>query len=121
MRVALGLIGIVLATGLVSAQASKPKDTKAELAKLEKSYKASKAAYVKKPKDANLKKKYVQATVDFGTATMMSGDLTPKVKYPGALKLYREALKVDPKNKVALENKKMIEDIYRSMGREIPK
>jgi tetratricopeptide (TPR) repeat protein len=52
---------------------------------------------------------------------MTSPALTPKEKYPKALALFREALKVDPKNKVALENKNMIEQIYKSMGRPIPK
>ncbi len=51
---------------------------------------------------------------------MTSPLLGAKVKYPRALRLYREALKLDPNNKEAKANKKMIEDIYRSMGRPIP-
>lgn len=94
---------------------------KAKLASLTQTYTASKAAYKKKPKDAKVKKTYVSSTVALGTATMNAGSLRPQVKYAGALRLYREALAIDPKNKEALANKKMIEDIYQSMGRPIPK
>lgn len=94
---------------------------KPDLKTLEASYSSAKAVYAKKPKDAAAKKKYVAATVAFGTATMMSDKLAPRVKYVGALRLYREALKIDPKNKEALENKNMIERIYKDMGRPIPK
>lgn len=94
---------------------------KSRLAKLEATYTSAKAAHSKKPKDAKLRKAFVDATVKLGTATMISVYLAPKDKYPRALRLYREALRIDPKNKEASENGKMIEDIYRSMGKEIPK
>ncbi len=116
--VALALMGACLAAAQNPAEM---KTEKAKLAKLEKSYVAAKAAYVKTPKDAVKKRAYITATVTFGTAVMNSGALAPRQKYPRALNLYREALKLDPKNKEALENKKMIEDIYRQMGRPIPK
>lgn len=83
-------------------------------------YTRSKAAFVKNPKDSKIKKGYIDATVSFGTISMNSPVLTPKQKYPQALKLYREALKIDPKNEIALNNKKMIESIYKSMNRPIP-
>lgn len=91
------------------------------LATAKAAYVTAKGAYTKKPSDAKLKKAYVVATVKFATATMTSGALSSKEKYPGALRLYREALKVDPKNKEALQNKQMIEQIYQSMGKPIPK
>ncbi|MFZ4508137.1 MAG: hypothetical protein ACOYON_10640 [Fimbriimonas sp.] len=94
---------------------------KKELAKVEKQYVAAKASYTKKPKDAKLKKAYIEATVKFGTATMTNASLSPREKYAPALRLYREALKLDPTNKEAANNKKMIEDIYVQMGRPIPK
>lgn len=122
MRPALVFVtACLLVTGMAHGQAKKADPEAAKLAKLETSYKAAKAKSVKKPKDAALRKAYVAATVSYGTAMMNAGSLPPRQKYPGALNLYREALKVDPKNKEATENKKMIEDIYRSMGRPIPK
>ena len=80
---------------------------------------STKKAYAKTP-NAKTKKTYVDATVKFATASMNSEALDRKVKYKQALKLYREALKVDPKNAEAKENAKMIEDVYRSMGKPIP-
>lgn len=98
----------------------KKEEEKKKLAKLEKSYKDTKAAYLKVKTDKAKKTAYVNATVKLATATMTSPILGAKVKYPKALRLYREALKIDPKNKEAAANKKMIEDIYKQMGREIP-
>ncbi len=115
---------LALAAAMAGAQTSADKKTEEEkkkLAKLEKTYKEAKSAYTKTPKDAKKKKAYVDATVKLGTATMRSPILGPKEKYPKALRYYREALKIDPKNKEAAANKKTIEDIYKSMGREIPK
>jgi hypothetical protein len=88
-----------------------------DLKKLKADYDTAKAAYAKDPKTKDV---YVTATVKYGTATMLADSLTPKEKYPGALKLYREALKLDPKNEEATKNKTMIEDIYKQMGRPIP-
>ena len=95
--------------------------SKADLAKLEKEKDALKVAFEKAPNDAKAKEAFIKKTVELGTATMMAGDeLTPKEKYGGARKFYREALKVDPDNEEATNNKKMIEDIYKQMGRPIP-
>ena len=119
-RPVLLLLAFVVAPLTFAQTASLDKD-KANMAKLEKNYKLTKTAFAKKPKSEPLRKKYADATVAFGTATMMTGTLSPHAKYAGALHLYREALKVDPHNAEALKNKKMIEDIYQSMGRPIPK
>jgi tetratricopeptide (TPR) repeat protein len=97
------------------------KAEKAKLDKLEKHYLAAKASGAKAKAGTPKFKAYVEATVAYGNLVMTSPALTPKEKYPKALALFREALKVDPKNKVALENKNMIEQIYKSMGRPIPK
>lgn len=114
------LLILVSAIGAAAlAQPSSAEHTK--LAKLEQAYKTSKVSFTKKPKDPKVRKAYVAATVSFGTATMLAGSLPPCQKYPTALRLYREALKVDPKNKEALDNKKQIESIYESMGKPIPK
>jgi hypothetical protein len=122
MRRIASLVGLAaLLSAAVFAQTAKLDQDKHNLATLEKAYKSSKATYSKKPKDPVVKKRYVSATVAFATATMNTQTQTSKQKYPGALRLYREALKADPKNREALENSRMIEDIYRSMHRPIPK
>jgi hypothetical protein len=82
--------------------------------KLEKQSKA-------KPKDAKLKLKVADAFYQTGHAMMFSDKLGPRVKYRGALKNYRTALSYDPGHKKAAEEKKTIEDIYKSMGRDVPK
>lgn len=44
----------------------------------------------------------------------------PRVRYTTALREYRKVLAYDKSNKKAAENIKTIEDIYKSMGREVP-
>lgn len=115
-------VGItLLLASTVTAQSKTVSPERAKLDRLAKVYREAKAKHLKAPKDAKLKTAFVKATVDFGTATMTSPILAPKDKYPAALRLYREALKLDPKNKEATANKKTIEDIYRGLGRPIPK
>jgi len=88
-----------------------------DLKKDQANYDAAKAAYGKDPKT---KDAYVQATIKLATDTMGSNSLESKVKYPAALRLYREALKVDPTNKDAMDYKNLIEGIYKQMGRPVP-
>lgn len=97
-----------------------PKMSKA-LAPLEKAMNDAQAKWKKTPKDAKLKKAYVEATYKYARAAKLDADLPPPVKYRAALALYRKALAVDPKHKASLEEKKEIEDIYKQMGRPIPK
>ena len=99
-------------------------EIKAEATKisaLEKSYKAAKAVSVKKPKDAKKRAAYIKATNAYAYKVMTAASLAPKDKYPIALRLYRESQKVDPTDKDSKKWLKGIEDIYRSMGRPIPK
>jgi hypothetical protein len=42
-------------------------------------------------------------------------------KYPEALKVYDEALAVDPTNDEAKTNRQLILDIYAQLGKEPPK
>jgi hypothetical protein len=81
--------------------------------KLEKQSKA-------KPKDAKLKLKVADAYYQAGHTMMNSPKLASRVKYRGALKHFRMALKYNPKHSKTLSEKKMIEDIYKSMGRPVP-
>ena len=92
---------------------------KEDVAELQKKQEDAKAAFDKAPKDDKAKKEYVDATVKLATATMM-GPLPPNQKYRAALKLYREALKIDPTNAEATEYKNTIEGIYKDMGRPVP-
>jgi len=109
----------MLAAMAVAAFGQDNLDLKA-LNKLQKEQVAAKSAFKRHPKDATAKQKYVAATVKLGTADMSSDALDRKVKYKKALQLYREALKVDPNNVEAKNNKQLIESIYKSMGRPVP-
>lgn len=51
---------------------------------------------------------------------MLDPDLGPKEKYPKSLGMFRDAIKIDPNNALAKESIKLIEDIYKSMGRPVP-
>ena len=95
--------------------------TPAEVAAYGKAYDAAKKSLAAKPKDKRLQKAFVVATDRYATATMNAPSLPPRMKYPTALRLYREALKVDPANHEAKNNADMIVSIYKSMGRPVPK
>lgn len=120
-RFAIGMLFVLASLPLMAQGSTTEKAERAKLTRLERQYTAAKSAYTKQPRNAELKKRYVAATVALGTATMNSPILAPKEKYPKALRLYREALKIDPKNKEARENHDVIVHIYKSMGRPVPK
>ena len=113
-------LALAMSGGAWAQQTTKPSDEAKERARLATEYQKAKAAHAKNSRDKKAKSAYVEATVTYGNAVMMSPNLVPKDKYPQALKLFREALKVDPGHKRAKANKTMIEDIYKSMGRPIP-
>ncbi|HYO83029.1 MAG TPA: tetratricopeptide repeat protein [Bryobacteraceae bacterium] len=81
---------------------------------------ALEAAHKKNPKAADVQKTLVEALVAKGDSFMYSQELPPRMKYPGALKAYRQALSIDKSNKKAQENIAAIENIYKSMGRPVP-
>ncbi len=72
------------------------------------------------PSDPALKLSLVQAHLKFGNFYMFNDTLAPRIKYPNALKQYREVLKIDATNQDAKENAQQIIDIYKMMGREVP-
>ncbi len=79
------------------------------------------ADYKKKPGDPTLKAAYVDATYKFGHAVMEDqGKIPPRIQYRAALALYRRALAVDPKHKPSLDDKALIETIYKQMGMPVP-
>ena len=114
------LLGTALAQG--PFQQSKPSPADQErLTKLEKAYKAAKSALEKTPKSPKAKKDFTTIGAAYGHESMVSNALPPRTKYPQALKIYREVLKVDPNEKTAKSESELIISIYKQMGRPIPK
>jgi tetratricopeptide (TPR) repeat protein len=101
-------------------KAVSPAAEKQNISKLLKNHSAIKAAFKKNPKDAKLKKKYVDSNVALGMQYTYSNTVDRKQKYRIALGYFNEALKYDPKNKDATETRNLIVSIYRSMGRPVP-
>ena len=99
-----------------------PKDDPS-LLPLEKAFVASAGSLKKSPKDAKVKKAYVEAAYKYGKTCEdnASGKLSRPVQYRAALALYRKALAVDPKHKLSLDEKQKIDDIYKSMPGGVPK
>ena len=91
------------------------------VADLKKKSDAASAALAKKPKDAKLKLAAAQAMAELGHGQMLDQAVPPRQRYPQALATLRKAKALDPKNKLALEDIKAIEDAYTSMGMPIPK
>ncbi|MDX1932088.1 MAG: hypothetical protein SFU56_05755 [Capsulimonadales bacterium] len=82
--------------------------------------KVAETAYNKAKNDPAKKKALAAAIADLGHATMLDATIPPRNRYPAALKHARRALSLDPTNKQAAEDKKAIEDAYKSMGRPVP-
>jgi hypothetical protein len=78
------------------------------------------ARIAKLEKPGGDKKKLAAVYAERGFQKMNDAQAAPRVKYRAALKDYRRALALDPKNEKARENKELIEGIYTSMGRPIP-
>ena len=94
---------------------------KAQITKLSKKMNASKAAFEKDKKNNKLKASYIKDAMAVADMTLEALYLSPKQKYPASLRLYRAVLKLDSKHKAANEKKNLIEGIYKSMGRPVPK
>ena len=71
-------------------------------------------------KHGGSKKVLAELYTQRGDARMMDSQASPHLKYTAALSDYRKALKLDPANKTAANNKQLIEGVYRGMGRPIP-
>ncbi|MFN0165337.1 MAG: hypothetical protein ACKV22_02815 [Bryobacteraceae bacterium] len=74
-----------------------------------------------KPKDAEVKTALANAHFAYGDSLMNNAQLPPMRKYPGALRQFRQTLTYDANHKKAKESIALIEGIYRSMGRDVPK
>ncbi|MBX3118742.1 MAG: hypothetical protein KF784_06725 [Fimbriimonadaceae bacterium] len=121
----LGLVLVLLATiGMSAAFAQKTenaKPTKEEVAKVAKYFATVKQTYYKNPKSASAIKELAETGNTYAEMIMKADWIEPKQMYPHALKIFRVVKQADPKNEKATRWIKTIEDIYRSMGRPIPK
>jgi hypothetical protein len=114
------ILGVTMASALLAANPAGEEARKMiadkkwdeGIAQLDKAYKSTPSAEVKKAlADAHL------AKADF----FMNDQATPpRVKYPTALREYRNVLKYDKENAKAKQNIATIEGIYKSMGRPVP-
>ena len=108
-----------LAVSLLAADAVTDAKKKIAEKKYDEAISQLEAAYKTKPQPA-VKKALADAYLAKGDSFMYNDSLPPRMKYPPALKAYREVLKYDAANKKAKENVASIEGIYKSMGRPIP-
>jgi len=122
------LVGLALVAGC-SSSPEKPKAPQPQsgpsqpsssipVEKLESAYQTAATEYETAKTEAN-KALYVDATVAYATGVMAADG--PPAKYQKSLKLYNEALRLDPENEEAKTNRQLILDIYKSMGKEPPK
>jgi tetratricopeptide (TPR) repeat protein len=81
---------------------------------------ALESAHKKNPKSAEVKSALVEALLAKGDSFMNDPAVPPRVKYPTALRAYRQVLQYDKANKKAAQNIATIEGIYKSMGRPVP-
>jgi tetratricopeptide (TPR) repeat protein len=112
----LTIAGALLAADPVVTQASKlvaEKKYDAAVTLLEGANKAN-------PKSVELQKAMGDALAAKGDSIMYDDSLSPRTKYPDALRLYRRALTYDKTNQKAKSSVDTIEGIYKSMGRPIP-
>lgn len=81
---------------------------------------ALEAAHKKNPKSTEVTKALTEALLAKGDSFMYNEALPPRMKYPAALRTYRQALTYDKDNKKAQTQIATIEGIYKSMGRPVP-
>lgn len=94
---------------------------KPSVADLKKKAAVTAAALKKSPKSAAAKKAHSASLSAVAKAVMGDTTIPPAKRYPEALTLLRQAVTLDPTNKAAATDKKMIEDVYKQMGRPLPK
>ena len=117
------LLIVALAAGLAAAANAKLDQANAKIkeGKYEEGIALLDAEAKAKPKDADVKKALAAAHFEYGNWYMNNQQLPPFRKYPAALKEFRTTVSLDPNHAKAKENVSMIEGIYKSMGREVPK
>jgi tetratricopeptide (TPR) repeat protein len=105
---------------LTEAVAQAPKEDPSLVPAMQK-YQAAQRALQKSPNDPAAKKAYVGATYQYAHDIEYGDKLSPMIRYRASLKLYRDALNVDPNHAPSLQEKNQIEEIYRTMPGGIPK
>jgi tetratricopeptide (TPR) repeat protein len=78
-------------------------------------------AHAAKPKSVEVTKALAAANLEEADSYMADAALPPMRKYPAALRAYRRVLELDKTNKKAQDNVTQIEDVYKQMGRPVPK
>lgn len=89
--------------------------------KYEEAVAALEAELKKSPKSLEVKNALAATLTAQGESVMFNKDLRPMVKYPTALRHFRKAVEHNPNAAKAKEHIATIENIYKSMGREVPK
>lgn len=72
------------------------------------------------PDDIALKQSLISAHMKYANYFMYNDELSPREKYPKALKHYRAVLKLDENHQDAKDGANQIVEIYEMMGRPVP-
>jgi tetratricopeptide (TPR) repeat protein len=118
MRIAIALVFAMALTAADPAVEKAKKDVAAK--NYDAAITALEAAHKKNPKSAEVKTALADALLAKGDSFMYNESMPPRVKYPSALRAYRQVLQYDKANKKAQQNIATIEGIYKSMGRPVP-
>jgi hypothetical protein len=117
MKLAATLFAVVLISvnGISSpAQSSNGGGGKAQLNKLNSQRMLAQMDFERTHKAA-ARRRYILLTVELATATMNSKAVEANTRYPLALGLFQDALKLDPTNQQANKDAKKIDGIYRGL------
>jgi len=110
IRHTLALAGAVAALAVAGCSTASTEDRKPETTP------AGSGATV----SAEQKQQQAQQLAEDAQKIMLDPGLPPREKYPKALGIFRNALKIDPGNALAQDGVKLIEDVYKRMGRPVP-
>ena len=111
------ILGITIASALLAAD---PAVEQARKKIAEKKWDEAIAQLEKTKPSPEAKKALVDAHMAKADFYMNDAGTPPRVKYPTALRSYRDVLKHDKDNAKAKQNIATIEGIYKSMGRPVP-
>lgn len=115
------ILALTLATAMMAADTAVEQARKKIAAKqYDEAITDLEAAHKAKPSSADVTKALAEAHLAKADSFMYNDAVPPRMKYPTALREYREVLKYDKANKKAQEGVATIEGIYKSMGRPVP-
>lgn len=125
IRVRLLIAGAVAALTVAGCSTAATEDTKAEPSavtgpSMSAAPEGAATADASAPAVSEEQKQQAQQLAEEAETIMLDPALAPKDKYPKALGMFRDALKIDPGNVLATKSITLIEDIYKSMGRPVP-